>query len=76
MSSDHPPYPGFQFHYPGKEPKRDGGPMPDRLRCLVKTIVGSLPIEDPHAQQRQQQSVVNLRPVDHTEPFRDRKSVV
>ena len=32
-------------------------------------IVRSLPIEDPHAQQRQQQSIVDLRPVDHTEPF-------
>ena len=43
--------------------------MPDRLGCLVKTIVGSLPIEDPHTQQRQQRGVVDLRPVDHTEPF-------
>ena len=51
MSSDHPPYPGFKFHYPGKEMERDGGTMPDRLRGLVETIVGSLPIEDPYAQQ-------------------------
>ena len=43
--------------------------MPDRLGCLVKTIVGSLPIEDPHAQQRQQRGVVNLRPINHSEPF-------
>ena len=43
--------------------------MPDRLGCLVKTVVGSFPIEDPHAQQRQQRSIVDLRPVDHTEPF-------
>ena len=43
--------------------------MPDRLGCLVQTIVGSLPIEDPHAQQRQQGSVVNLRPINHPEPF-------
>ena len=32
-------------------------------------IVGSLPIEDPHAQQQQQRSVINLRPIDHTKPF-------
>ena len=31
-----------------EEPKRDGGTMPDHLCCLVKTIVGSLPIKDPH----------------------------
>ena len=43
--------------------------MPDHLCCLVKTIVGSLPVEDPHTQQRQQQDVVNLRSVDHPEPF-------
>ena len=43
--------------------------MPNRLSCLVKTIVRSLPIEDPHAQQRQQRGIVDLRPVDHMEPF-------
>ena len=43
--------------------------MPDCLGCLVKTVVGSFPIEDPHAQQRQQQSILNLRSIDHTEPF-------
>ena len=43
--------------------------MPDCLGSLVKTIVGSLPIEDPHAQQRQQGSVVNLRPIDDPEPL-------
>ena len=51
MSFDHPPYLGFKLHYPGKEPKRDGGTMPDCLGRLVKMIVGSLPIEDPHVQQ-------------------------
>ena len=40
--------------------ERDGGTMPDRLHGLVKTIVGSLPIEDPHAQQRQQRRIVDL----------------
>ena len=69
MSFDHPPYPGFKFHYPGKKPKRDGGTMPDRLGGLVQTIVGSFPVKDPHAQQRQQRSIVNLHPIDHTEPF-------
>ena len=68
-SSDHPPYLGFKFQYPGKEPKRDGSPMPDCLCCLVKTIVGSLPIENPDAQQRQQRGIIYLRPIDHTEPF-------
>ena len=43
--------------------------MPDCLRCLVKTIVGSFPIEDPHVQQRQQQSIVDLHPINYTEPF-------
>ena len=43
--------------------------MPDRLSGLVEMIVGSFPIEDPHVQQRQQQGVVNLRPVYYTEPF-------
>ena len=54
MSFDHPPYLEFKFRYPGKETKCDGGTMPDRLRSLVETIIGSLPVEDPHAQQQQQ----------------------
>ena len=67
-SSDHPPYPGFKLHYPGKETECDSGTMPDCLCGLVKMIVGSLPIEDPNTQQRQQ-GVVNLCPIDHMEPF-------
>ena len=43
--------------------------MPDHLCCLVKTIVGSLPIKDPHAQQRQQRGVINLSPINDPEPF-------
>ena len=30
--------------------KRNGGTMPDRLHSLVETIIGSFPVEDPHAQ--------------------------
>ena len=51
MSFNHPPYPGFKLHYPRKETERDGGTMPDHLCGLVKTIVGSLPVKDPHVQQ-------------------------
>ena len=43
--------------------------MPDCLRGLVKMVVRSLPIEDPHVQQRQQRSVIYLHPIDHSEPF-------
>ena len=43
--------------------------MPDHLRSLVETIIGSFPVEDPHAQQRQQGQVVNLCLIDHMEPF-------
>ena len=43
--------------------------MPDHLCCLVETIVGSFPIEDPHMQQRQKRGVVNLRSINHSEPF-------
>ena len=43
--------------------------MPDRLCGLVKTIIGSFPIKDPHAQQRQQQWIVDLCLIDHMEPF-------
>ena len=49
-SFGHSPHLGFKFHYPGKEPECDGGPMPDCLYGLVKTIVWSFPIEDPHMQ--------------------------
>ena len=43
--------------------------MSDRLRGLVETIIWSLPVEDPYAQQRQQRQIVDLLPVDHTQPF-------
>ena len=43
--------------------------MPDRLGCLVKTVVGSFPIEDPHTQQRQQRGIPDLCPINHAEPF-------
>ena len=43
--------------------------MPDSLGCLMKTIVRSLPIENPHTQQQQQRSVVYLRPINLLEPF-------
>ena len=43
--------------------------MPDRLRFLVKTIVGSLPVKDPHTQQRQQRSIIDPHPIHHTKPF-------
>ena len=43
--------------------------MPDRLRCLVQTIVGSLPIEDSHAQQQQQGGIINLHLINNPEPF-------
>ena len=43
--------------------------MPDHLHCLVKMIVGSLPVKDPHAQQQQQQSIIDLHPVNYTKPF-------
>ena len=69
MSFDHPPYPGFKFHYPGKELKCNSGTMPDHLHSLVETIIWSLPIKDPHTQKRQQQQIIDLHPIDHTEPF-------
>ena len=69
MSFGHPSHPGFKFQYPGEKPERNGGSMPDCLSRLVETIVGSLPVEDPHAQQRQQGGVINLCLIDYTEPF-------
>ena len=32
-------------------------------------IVGSFPVEDPHAQQQQKRSVVYFRPINLSEPF-------
>ena len=43
--------------------------MPDHLGSLVKTIVGSLPVEDPHAQKRQQRQIIDLRLIDYPKPF-------
>ena len=43
--------------------------MPDHLGSLVKTIVGSLPVKDPHTKQQQQRQVINLLPVNYTQPF-------
>ena len=43
--------------------------MSDRLSHLVKTIIWSLPVEDPHPKKRQQRRIVDLRLVDHMKPF-------
>ena len=60
---------GFQFQNPGKETERHSGSMPDCLCRLVKTIVGSLPIQDPHLKQRQEGQIVNLRLIHLLKPF-------
>ena len=49
--------------------KHNGGTMPDHLRSLVETVIGSLPVKDPHVQQQQQQQIVCLHPINHMEPF-------
>ena len=43
--------------------------MPDCLSCLVETIVWSLPVKDPHLEQRQQGRIINLPLVNHMKPF-------
>ena len=43
--------------------------MSDRLSHLVKTIIWSLPVEDPHPKKRQQRRIVDLPLVDHTKPL-------
>ena len=68
-SFDHSPHPGLKFHDPREETKHDGGTMPNRLRGLVETIVGSFPVEDSHVQQRQQRWIIDLCPIDHPEPL-------
>ena len=35
----------------------------------METIIQSLPVEDPHAQQRQQRQIIDLHLIDHTQPF-------
>ena len=49
--------------------KHDSGPMPDHLSCLVKMIIWSTPVKDPHMKQRQQRRIVDLPPVNHMKPF-------
>ena len=43
--------------------------MPDRLSHLVKTIVGSLPVKNPHSKQRQEGRIVDLRPIHLSKPL-------
>ena len=43
--------------------------MPNHLCRLVKMIIWSTPIEDPHMKQRQQGRIVNHLLVDHTKPL-------
>ena len=43
--------------------------MTDCLSRLVKTIVGSFPVKNPHPEKRQQGWIIDLRTVDHTKPF-------
>ena len=43
--------------------------MLDSLSCLVKTIIGSFPIKNPHPEKGQQRWIIDLRMVNHSEPF-------
>ena len=49
--------------------KFNGSSVPDRLSRLMKTIVGSLPIKDPHSEKRKKRRIVDLRTINHSEPF-------
>ena len=37
--------------------------------CLVETIVGSLPVQNPHLEQQQERRIIDFWPVHHSEPF-------
>ena len=69
MSFDHSPHPGFKLHYPREETKHDGSIMSDCLGSLVETIIWSLPVEDPHAQQQQQRWIFDLCLINHMKPL-------
>ena len=45
------------------------GSMPDHLSCLVETIVGSLPVKDPHLKKRQESWIVDLCPIHLLKPL-------
>ena len=45
------------------------GSVLDRLSRLMKTIIGSLPIENPHPEQRQESWIIDLRPIHLLKPL-------
>ena len=45
------------------------GPESNSLGCLMKSIVGSLPVEDPHPNQRQEGRIVDLGPIHLMKPL-------
>ena len=44
--------------------------MLDRLCCLVHSIIGSFPVEDPHLKQRQEGWIIDLRLIHLSNPLR------
>ena len=43
--------------------------MLDRLSCLVKMIVGSLPVKNPHLEKRQERHVIDFHLVHEPKPL-------
>ena len=63
------PYPVFQLQDMGEGTKLHGCGMLDGLSCLVHTIVGTSPVEDPHVEQIEQNRIVNSGPINPMKPF-------
>ena len=45
------PYPVLQLQDMGKGPNMEGGRVSNGLSCLVKMIIQTCPVKDPHAEQ-------------------------
>ena len=46
-----------------------GSGVSDCLIHLVKTIIGTGPVQDPHLEQAKENRIINMSPIDHSKPF-------
>ena len=62
-------YPVFQFHDTGEGMELHPGRMLNGLHHLVHAIIGTGPVQDPHAEQAEENQIINISLIYLSKPF-------
>ena len=62
-------YPVFKFHNTGKGTEIHGCGMSNGLNYLIKTIVGTGPVQDPHLEQAEEDQIIDMSLINLLKPL-------